>query len=133
MNKINIYGELASGIKGGYVTSTDQIRGLSEFIRSYKNVEFFDGFVNALDEYSEESTALPVRYVVFLADKGIFGRKSKIDGLYHSNWNDIRYPAADFNSYEDGISPRADRIFEDITTGKRYVWNNSSLEEYTES
>ena len=131
MSKINIYGELASGIKGGYVTSTDQIRGLSEFIRSYKNVEFFDGFVNALDTYSEASLVLPVSGVYFLEDKGIFGGLR--DGVYYNNWNDIRYPAADFNSYEDGISPRADRIFEDITTGNRYVWNNSSLVEYTES
>ena len=131
MSKINIYGELASGIKGGYVTSTDQIRGLSEFIRSYKNVEFFDGFVNALDTYSEASLVLPVSGVYFLEDKGIFGGLR--DGVSYNNWNDIRYPAADFNSYEDGISPRADRIFEDIATGNRYVWNNSSLVEYTES
>lgn len=132
MNKINIYGELASGIKGGYVTSTDQIRGLSEFIRSYKNVEFFDGFVNAaLYKYSEASLVLPVSGVYFLEDKGIFGGLR--DGVYYNNWNDIRYPAADFNSYEDGISPRADRIFEDIATGNRYVWStvNSSLEKYT--
>lgn len=132
MNKINIYGELASGIKGGYVTSTDQIRGLSAFIRSYKNVEFFDGIVSALDTYSEASASLPVSSVYFLEDKGIFGGKAR-NGMYYNNWNDIHYPAADFNSYEDGISPRADRIFEDITTGKRYVWNNSSLVEYTES
>ena len=131
MNKINIYGELVSGIKAGYVTSADQIRGLSAFIRSYKNVEFFDGFVNALDTYSEASLVLPVSGVYFLEDKGIFGGLR--DGVYYNNWNDIRYPAADFNSYEDGISPRADRIFEDITTGNRYVWNNSSLVEYTES
>lgn len=106
---------------------------MSSMVRSYKNVEFFDGFVNALDTYSEASLVLPVSGVYFLEDKGIFGGLR--DGVYYNNWNDIRYPAADFNSYEDGISPRADRIFEDITTGKRYVWNsvNSSLEEYTES
>ena len=131
MNKINIYGELASGIKGGYVTSADQIRGLSEFIRSYKNVEFFDGIITDTTSYIEGSAVLPVSGVYYLEDKGIFGGLR--DGMYYGNWIDIRYPAADFNSFEDGISPRADRIFEDITTGKRYVWNNSSLEEYTES
>lgn len=133
MNKIDIYGELASGIKGGYVTSADQIRGLSAFIRSYKNVEFFDGIIIDTTSYIEASLVLPVSGVYFLAGKGIFGGLR--DGVYYNNWNDIRYPAADFNSYEDGISPRADRIFEDVSTGKRYVWNsvNSSLEEYTES
>ena len=104
---------------------------MSSMVRSYKNVEFFDGFVNALDTYSEASLVLPVSGVYFLEDKGIFGGLR--DGVYYNNWNDIRYPAADFNSYEDGISPRADRIFEDITTGNRYVWStvNSSLEKYT--
>lgn len=103
---------------------------VSSFLRSYKNVEFFDGIRTAEKSFDATSCILPITGVYFLADKGVFGGLR--DNVYYNNWIDIRFPSADFNSNEDSVTPRSDRIFEDITTGIRYVWNRvtSSLEIY---
>ena len=71
--KITIYGELESGVYNGYVTSAEQIRNLRQFLRSYKNVEFFDGFAEAGDSYIEQSLVLQGEpKVYYLTDKKVF-------------------------------------------------------------
>ena len=130
--KITIYGELESGVYNGYVTSAEQIRNLRQFLRSYKNVEFFDGFAEAGDSYLEQSLVLQGEpKVYYLTDKKVFA--CCIDGVYYNNWAylDVYYSGYDYNfESQQKPGPRGDRIFEDINTGIRYVYNGEDLVEY---
>ena len=103
-------------------------------IRSYKNVEIFDGFVNeAGANFMASSTGSGITGVFYLKDKGCFGGKTSGE-KYFSNWTAMQSVGADYNvitaENPNQTVPRSDRIFENVNDGRRYYWNGSNLVEY---
>ena len=101
---------------------------LSEIIRAYKNVEFFDGKI------TEEVSIYPgtgVRFdsIVYVAPMKVFCALAG-ETLY-SSWRTPESKGEDYNQYptEENVNPvaRMDKIFEHMQDGVRFLFDGKEL------
>lgn len=96
-NKIKIFGELESGVNGGYVVDKDAVKGLSDIAKSITDGDVFSADLNSTTSKIEFKNAAGTK--LFEIDAKPFIKDGMLKSVTISNGNLV------FTFNEDGIDP----------------------------